>query len=80
MKTLCDSDDAPADLCGGIVGMLLGGDAEMGATTLIGLLGGADSLVTEDGAEGDCGSDCNAISVCLLAEGTAATISGISAE
>ncbi|MEE2756859.1 MAG: hypothetical protein VYA30_09365, partial [Myxococcota bacterium] len=77
---LCESPEAPS-FCAQ-AGMFLGGDPRMTVQTIIlPILRGADSLVTETSVEGDCGSDeCNAVSVCLLVEGTATTLSGITGQ
>jgi hypothetical protein len=80
VQALCASDDAP-DFCA-TAGMILNGDpAILTDTVILPILRGADSLVTDNGVEGDCSAaDCNAVSVCMIIEGTPATISGLSAD
>jgi hypothetical protein len=80
IQALCASDDAPS-FCDA-AGMILNGDPQtLTDTVILPILRGADSLVTESGAEGGCSaSECNAVSVCMIMEATPVTISGIIAE
>ena len=59
--------------------MILNGDADMLVRTLIlPILRGADARVTDDGVQGGCGPNCNAVSVCLPFQARAARIMGVS--
>ena len=71
-QILCSADEPP-DYCAQL-GMVLAGEPEQVAVNiLLPILRGADAFVGADGrATADCGGDCNAVSVCIGINGSAA--------
>jgi hypothetical protein len=79
VQMLCDAEDAPS-FCAQAGMILMGDPSTLVNTVILPILRGADSLVTDSGVEECAGADCNAVSVCMLVEGSPATISGLSAD
>ncbi len=79
IQALCMSEDAPS-FCAQAGAVLSGDPAMLTDQVILPILKGEDSLVTEDGVEGDCGEDCNAVSVCILIEAESVALTGITEE
>ena len=78
LKMACDGDNPPS-LCSQAAALLNQPEEQL-VTTISSLIRGFDSLVTDNGVEGDCGDECNAVSVCLIVESEAVSIVGLSAN
>ena len=74
IKMACDGDNPPSLCSQGAA--LLNQPEEQLVSTIVTLISGFDSLVTDAGVEGDCGDECNAVSVCLVVESEATNIAG----
>jgi hypothetical protein len=84
IQAVC-AGDMPPDFCDFVGGIIPpGSDPETALPLLLGLVGGFDAKVGEDGAATDCDptpdtGDCNSVSVCLLVEMQGETIAGVGA-
>ena len=66
----CASDEAPF-ICDDLAALFSGDPETIVRTTLLQFMSGADALLDFNGEASDnCGSDCNAVSVCLRLRGT----------
>jgi hypothetical protein len=76
IKMACDADNPPS-LCSQAAALLNQPEEQL-VSTIVTLISGFDTRVTDDGVEGDCGDECNAVSVCLVVESEAINIVGLS--